>query len=827
MIYNVEAIHVNAAHINFRMLINQLKCCRMSLRENEIFLEELRETRRRDRESSEESSESAHGREPSEGTNGISQTECLDSPEGNPPEDDNPRGPVESNLYFKALQDKTEEGLKQAIRVDAGEEMSPATGGKGKTWKERVNLFRKVWQHVTDVGESPNEEDLTSMVDSIKEENWNQRGDTEDNDAGHFMEEWFGKVKDWKLSPQTAETLISRIGNGQDSKHKKHVLFGRMGNKVREAYATRLQTKEDNQESTERSEQDRMKKLNNEIRSVQNRPNFQPIQEAWNKVKDLVPGQALKGQSTETNERMRIEEEITKAIIILVPAAIKVMEDIADQKATESVTKNKHLCGLHEELGDIAKKAAQAMKNYVASKDRDPNMAQSIKQVMDLISALTVGEVIMRTTAEATIHPSPTARVHALMANEAAKKTWAEIMISPDTKTNLRKAAMCLLLKLEGTASPKWRGAAQLMNWVANGIPIMATPIMQDIFPSLDTKRSDRKAHSILMNTASTKQWGDMVAAEQEMPKLLRYSQEEWEAGKYCERKLKMMTGNPLAPKIYQINTLFLLGATADLYNKDTIAVGRKNTETGAKRAAKEGLRNAAMQGASQYLETIEVEYNETTLEKAIGKTFDMGKERLGALVKAAHEATKKGSGKTMDDTFGGLGTKCPDCARSGVDKDIILEPTNPAKGIHEHLFHCGDQRGKNNKRKDNWSESPLTESNKIKRGNYEQPRMDRQMPGTPVRGMSHRGRRARGSNPGRGGYFGNPPNHQEPNHGMFPNTGYYQQGQGPNNMDQNDLGNNGRGFGYHTQEYRNQVMDNHNQQKGQAPWNFRNSHNR
>lgn len=516
--------------------------------------------------------------------------------------------------------------------------------------------------------------------------------------------------------------------------------------------------------------------------------------------------------------------------------AIKIMEDLASQKATETLSSNKHILGLHEQIGELAKTAAHTLQGYVASKDRDPEMALSTRLIMELISALTVGEVMTRTTAEAMLHPSPTARINALMTNKAARKLWAEIIISnhgknkkgPDTQTNLRKAAMCLLLKIEGTGKPKWRGAVQLMNWVANKIPIMATPIMRDIFPSLDIKRIDRKAYSILMNTASTRQWGaegveGVWAAEQQMPKQLRYSQEEWEAGKYCDRKLEMFTDHPLAPKICQANTLFLLCAVAELYGEDTITLERRDTEPGARCAAKEGLRHAAMQGASLYLETSEVEYDETTLETAIAKAYEMGKERLGTMLKAAHEATKRGTGKTMTETFGGKGAKCPDCEKSNVDKDIILEQTRPAKGIHEHLYICGNQKGNNNKRKG----SPHRENNKPRRGNFEQSRVNRQMPGTPPRGMPHRGMGTRGSNLGRGGYFGNSPRHHQENQGMFQNTGYDQQGQGLDNMNKGALGNNGRGFGYQTQEYRDQQTSTQNQQPGQGMWNYKDNHNR
>ena len=79
----------------------------MSSTENEIFREELKETSRLERGSSEESSESANGREPSEGSDEVAQTECLDSPKEDPPGDDHSRGAVEENPNYQMLEDIT------------------------------------------------------------------------------------------------------------------------------------------------------------------------------------------------------------------------------------------------------------------------------------------------------------------------------------------------------------------------------------------------------------------------------------------------------------------------------------------------------------------------------------------------------------------------------------------------------------------------------------------------------------------------------------------------------------------------------------------------
>ena len=515
------------------------------------------------------------------------------------------------------------------------------------------------------------------------------------------------------------------------------------------------------------------------------------------------------------------------------------MEGLQTQRPTESLSANKHISAIITEIGAAAEKAAQTTKGYIASKDRDPEMAMSTKQIMDLISVLTVGEVLIRTTAEAILHPSPTARIHALSTNATARKIWTTIITtnqgsgnpSTDTHTNLRSATMCMLLKLEGTDNPKWRGATQLMNWVANNIPIMATSNMRDIFPALDLKRNEHKPLASLLNKATKRQWGDkgldqLLAADQEVPYPLRYTQEEWEAGHYCKRKLNAITGHPLGTKICQMNTLILLYAVADLYNEETVKLGKKGATPGAKRAAKEALRHMAMQGANNYLETSEVDYDGERLEQAIERAFESKKDRLGTLLRETHEATKRGGGPTMADRFSGKGTKCPDCARIDVERDIILDPATPHKGIIDHLLACGVQ--KNNKRKG----SPHRDGNIPKRGNNEPLRTDRQSPGTSPRGMP-RGNRGTAlgnrGNRGRGNNFGNSPRrgfafpnfHQ--NLTRFQTSNNTEQGPWPNNMYQHIGGNNAQGAGYQTQEYRDNMAGTQNQE----PWAHRGGHHR
>ena len=131
---------------SIKTIINQLTYCRMSSRDDEMFLEDLNQTRRLERGSSEESSESANGREPSEGSDEVAQTECLDSPKQDPQGDDHPQGAVEENPMLLVEDTQTARNLKQL-------EGPPTTeAGPKRTWKERENLYRKIWQYIEDLG---------------------------------------------------------------------------------------------------------------------------------------------------------------------------------------------------------------------------------------------------------------------------------------------------------------------------------------------------------------------------------------------------------------------------------------------------------------------------------------------------------------------------------------------------------------------------------------------------------------------------------------------------------------------------------------------------
>ena len=760
------------------MIIKQLIYFRMSSTENEIFREELKETSRLERGSSEESIESANGRKPSEGSDEVAQTECLDSPKEDPPGDDHSRGAVEENPNYQMLEDITNIPTERNLNQSEGSPTPDA--GKKRTWKERENLYKKIWQYVDDLGQSPQEGTLMDLVGTLKEEDWTNRGDCKEGDVDNFMQEWSRKVAEWKLSPRAEETLIRAIGKGQDSKNNIQMILREMARRVKQAYSSNqapTKTKPlEVEETTTKSEIARIEKLNEELRTV-NLPDTKILEETWKQVRKLVPGEILRDQSTEPTEIRRIRGSLTEAINKMTPAALAILESMANQKPPESVASNEKLLGLHEEIGKRAGAAHQILRGSISQRGMESDKTGAINKVIECICTLAVGDVIMKTTAEAAVHPSPTARIHALMANRTGMKTWSEItkseetagtnnQHSPDANTMLRKASMCLLYRLEGTRSPKWRATVQLMNWVANSIPILAIPLLLDIFPHMDLKTRDRKGYASLLNTATAKQWNDKATGNQEMVKILRCSRDEWESGKnISEEKLRQLTQLPLAETVRQFNALALLWAVTALGHEDIVSTGRKNREGDAKRAAKEALRNSFIPSAFRFLDTSEVEYNEPRMEAAIQKCRDKGKHRLAQILQETHNATKKGDGKGIAEVFGDKGSKCPDCERTGEVKILILNPSDPAQGVHEHLGHCGEPAGKRKHR----HESPQTYTDNKKRNRPEDTEAERPMTAMAARGRGARGRNNRGFPLGRGGFHGNSPRDNHPsNKGRF-----------------------------------------------------------
>ena len=116
------------------------------------------------------------------------------------------------------------------------------------------------------------------------------------------------------------------------------------------------------------------------------------------------------------------------------------------------MSKNK-LRDLHKEVGNRAKTAHTTLRGWIASGGEDSDLTHCMDKVIEYISALVVGEVVVKTTTETAIHPSPTARINAAITNVAGRDAWKEIMrldkesqteglTANDANTMLRTAAM-------------------------------------------------------------------------------------------------------------------------------------------------------------------------------------------------------------------------------------------------------------------------------------------------------------------------------------------------------------------------------------------------
>ena len=238
------------------------------------------------------------------------------------PENSHPRSAIEENPGYVSLQRIiTEEPDDGTNIAPTKEDTTQDSENLKRTWKQRSNIFQRLWDSITDCGMSPGEKTLSFLPSCLKDEDWNDRGDTTDGDAENFLEEWSQKVKAWNLSPEAARTLGEKIGN-KDNKGKNRMILREMSQALSRAYPDGGRDKGEKGKTREESIPERMERINNETLTVKNRPDFDPIQAAWKKVKDVEPGELLKGQSTDTNEKMRIEGAIDGAINILMPAVI-------------------------------------------------------------------------------------------------------------------------------------------------------------------------------------------------------------------------------------------------------------------------------------------------------------------------------------------------------------------------------------------------------------------------------------------------------------------------------------------------------------------------
>ena len=258
--------------------------------------------------------------------------ESHTSPKDDPPEEPHRQGPLEENSNYAVLQaiantPENQHLAKQSETTD-NTAITPATKEPEKTWKDKNNIFKEIWKQIKGLGRSPDEESLTDMVEGLKEQDWQDQGDYNEDDVEQFMKDWTQKASEWKLTERQVAKLLSLLKDGRDSKHKRQAIINRMCRAARDAYTSNPKDAKGGNVATEKAtpknDQEKLRKWNDDLRIVNKQPDEKPVEEAWRKTKDLAPGEALRDQSTETTDRLRINENLTNAIKKLMPAVIMV-----------------------------------------------------------------------------------------------------------------------------------------------------------------------------------------------------------------------------------------------------------------------------------------------------------------------------------------------------------------------------------------------------------------------------------------------------------------------------------------------------------------------
>ena len=300
---------------------------------------------------------------------GVDDAGGEDTSQGDPKDDlepTPPRPPVEDHPEFPRFQ-----AVAQALSGnDAGG--SELTGGNDPQPREKegsetvkgTDILDKIMITVQDMLNGPaDEEDLKALATYIKHQDWSTYRIVPREKRKAFMEEWVKEIKEWNLSPQRAATLAKEMEKGEDSKGNQVYTIRQMGANVKEVYPVdpttqgrnRSKSKE-NAPATILSENDRIYKMSEELKTVQNRPDQGPHAEAWKEIANLEPGREPKNQATDIGEKTRIMNAVQRATDILMPAVIMFTKSpITPQIITILTILTMPACGMLAKPGDTMK----------------------------------------------------------------------------------------------------------------------------------------------------------------------------------------------------------------------------------------------------------------------------------------------------------------------------------------------------------------------------------------------------------------------------------------------------------------------------------------
>ena len=177
------------------------------------------------------------------------------------PENNKPRGPVETNTNFETMRHLTQSPTGKETEATAQRPETTITEATGDIRPRRkpTNVFERLTNLINDAGsprEPPDEDELTFLADGIKEEDWTDRGDTGDTDAERFLSNWTRKVQGWNLSPKAAEKLMNDIGK-RDSRNTNQMIIHKMPLAVKKAYPTDQMSGAGRQGTTKRDNKDK------------------------------------------------------------------------------------------------------------------------------------------------------------------------------------------------------------------------------------------------------------------------------------------------------------------------------------------------------------------------------------------------------------------------------------------------------------------------------------------------------------------------------------------------------------------------------------------
>ena len=185
-----------------------------------------------------------------------------------------------------------------ATAVDVPE-ATPTTNAK--------NICNEVINDFNGLSKTPTGEDLNFLVGCIKDKDWGS--DHSQKDTQEMLDAWKATLANWNLDEERKNTLVQAFGNCEDNKKTKRTALRSMKTLV-----TR-ETPQDPKTSVSWAET-----MNKDLTLIPNTHEHRGVQEGliremcktWEAIDKIEPGARLRGQSTETAERISIKGDLER-----------------------------------------------------------------------------------------------------------------------------------------------------------------------------------------------------------------------------------------------------------------------------------------------------------------------------------------------------------------------------------------------------------------------------------------------------------------------------------------------------------------------------------